>query len=245
MRKFIDDKSWLFRTGQQISTDELSTAKVIMASYFGLEGKEDLTFKAWDNLSMKQTDARFSFYTAKDADSGLPFTSPKFANNVRQDTLKNYSLKILDTIALAADIDVKILVVTSTIRNSEDQARIMFNNIQAGKSAKYGEAGSAVVDTYNEHVKAGNSSSEIKSAMTDVIQQYADKGRLASNHQGDPTKLNVFDIAPSSVTKNAITAWQDALDTAMSSRSIDKYYGPNTRTFDPAYHLEIIQLENR
>lgn len=241
MRKFLDDKSWLFQKGQQVPNDELSTAKVIMASYFGLEGKENLTFKAWDNLSMEQVGARFSFYTQKDSDSTLPFASPKFSNNVREETLTNYSRRMLDTIATAADIDVKDLVITSTIRSSEDQARIMFDNLQAGKSAKYGETGTAVVATYNERIKAGSNRSEIKSAMTEVIQQYADNGRLVSNHQDDPNKLNVFDVAPSSVNKNLVSTWHDALNTATSRKSIDKYYGPNTKTFDPAYHLEITQ----
>ncbi|MBJ7310418.1 hypothetical protein ACFOLJ_14865 [Rugamonas sp. CCM 8940] len=81
--------------------------------------------------------------------------------------------------------------------------------------------------------------------MRDTIQTYLDRGQRVSNHLGNPEVMNVFDIAPSSINKKLTSNWESSLDIAMNSGTIDKYLGPRTKTYDPAYHLEISQPTRR
>jgi hypothetical protein len=42
MRKLLDDKSWQISSGVAVSSDEITTAKAMLSSYFGFEGNEKL-----------------------------------------------------------------------------------------------------------------------------------------------------------------------------------------------------------
>lgn len=245
MRKFLDDKSWQLRAGEEINGSEIATAKALLSNYFGFEGQEKLMFKAWDNISMNDVDSRFSFYTKPDSDASVPFVNPQFASSANADTVSNYSRRIIDTIATAAELDTRKLVITSTIRTPEDQARIMFGQLRENNISRYGAAGRAVINTYQEFTQAGASATETRNAMRDTIQTYLDRGQRVSNHLGNPEVMNVFDIAPSSINKKFTSSWENSLDAAMNSGTIDRYLGPRTKTYEPAYHLEISQPTRR
>jgi hypothetical protein len=58
-----------------------------------------------------------------------------------------------------------------------------------------------------------------------------------SNHVADPIKLNVIDIAPSSISPGLRSVF---VATVQSEKRVAKYLGPPK---DPAYHLEIPQPE--
>jgi YD repeat-containing protein len=242
MRKFLDDKSWQISSGMAVSSDEIATAKAILSSYFGFEGNEKLMFKAWDNLNMGQVDNRFSFYTKEGADSSLPFAVPNFGPQAKPVFVSDYSRKIVDTVATASDIDTQSLTITSTTRTVADQARIMFGQLRAGNISQYGVAGRAAIQTYNDLNGSGASDASIRGAMETTIQDYLDRGQKASNHLGDPNVLNVFDIAKSTVKLSYVQGWEQSLNLAQSTHTIDRYLGPHTSPYDPTYHLEITQI---
>ena len=58
-----------------------------------------------------------------------------------------------------------------------------------------------------------------------------------SNHVADPMKLNVIDIAPSSINPSLRSLFVKAV---LGEKRVAKYLGPPK---DPAYHLEIPQPE--
>jgi hypothetical protein len=57
-----------------------------------------------------------------------------------------------------------------------------------------------------------------------------------SKHVADPAKLNVVDIAPSTITDKQ--AFINAVNEAMKAGLVSKFLQPPT---DPAYHIEIPQ----
>ena len=61
--------------------------------------------------------------------------------------------------------------------------------------------------------------------------------RTRPNHVADPIKLNVIDIAPSSIDPGLRKLFVDAV---LGDERVAKYLGPPK---DPAYHLEIPQPE--
>jgi LysM repeat protein len=70
MRMFLDDVSWKRRAGENVSPDELGTAKTILSAYYGLDGSLNKTLGAWDNLTGAQASDRFSARIALTVDQG-------------------------------------------------------------------------------------------------------------------------------------------------------------------------------
>lgn len=174
----------------------------------------------------------------------LPFASPRFSDTARGESVSNYSRKILDTIATASNVDVTTLLITSTTRTPEDQARIMYEQLGNGTISRYGSTGRAVIDIYHDSIKNGNDARQTRNAMRDTIQKYLDNGQRVSNHLGDPKVLNVFNISPTSISKDNIKTWEETLSQALDGNVISTYLGPRTRVYDSAYHIEINQPKN-
>ncbi|GMU83358.1 MAG: hypothetical protein AMXMBFR47_32280 [Planctomycetota bacterium] len=124
-------------------------------------------------------------------------------------------------------------VVTSTLRNPDDQARVMYANcLRHGPESQlklYGAPGRAVVREFIAARDAGLSAEAIVSRMRDAIVKQGPYS--VSHHAGDPNKLAVLDIAPSSL--NSPTRFIAA---ARTDRRISKTLIPPQ---DPAIHLEI------
>ncbi|MBI4088711.1 hypothetical protein HY415_01300, partial [Candidatus Kaiserbacteria bacterium] len=120
--------------------------------------------------------------------------------------------------------------ITSGRRTSDDQTRIMYDNLQtygvANQKALYGPNGDAVIDVYAERKQAGASAAEIKAAMKQKIEQLG-----CSNVSNHCSASDVFDVAPSSISNGGMfrTAVQN-------SSAVKKYIFPPT---DPAYHIEL------
>ena len=126
----------------------------------------------------------------------------------------------------------------STIRTPADQARIMFDAIEsegvAYSMGLYGPAGDKVTDVYVAGKLAGKSDREIKIDMESKINAVGPT--KVSNHIKDPVKINVVDIAPSSIQNKP--EFIKAVNEAMKSGSVSKFLQP---PIDKAYHLEIPQ----
>jgi hypothetical protein len=157
----------------------------------------------------------------------------KFGSKARKENVTNFSLKVLEDIMQAAGISSALI--SSTSRTPADQARVMFNNIEATSVAAqkklYAAAGDAVIDAYVAAKKAKKTPIEIKAAMEAKIISVGPT--KVSHHASDPNILCVFDVAPSSIAKKA--AFEKAVK---ADRRVSKFITP---PLDPGYHLEIPQ----
>lgn len=124
-------------------------------------------------------------------------------------------------------------VITSTMRDAPNQARVMFENLRATSVARqmalYGPAGQQVIRVYDASNRAGKSPDQIKADMTAKIVAIGPSS--VSRHCGDPAKLCVVDIAP-----NSIPDPDRFLEEVVRDPRISAHFEPPK---DPAFHLEI------
>ena len=157
----------------------------------------------------------------------------KFGKNASKDNVTNFSMKVLEDIMTAAGVSSALI--SSTARTPADQARVMFNNLEATSVAAqkklYAAAGDLVIDEYVKAKKAKKTANEIKAAMEAKI--IAIGPTKVSHHASDPNVLCVFDVAPSSIDKKA--AFEKAV---RADKRVSKFFTP---PLDPGYHLEIPQ----
>ncbi len=160
-----------------------------------------------------------------------------FGPNANQAVVSVHTIGILTDILRAAKCD--SCLITSTSRTPADQARIMFNNIVkdgvAKQKALYLPPGQSVIDEYVKAKNAGKTADQIKAAMEAKIRAVGpDK---VSRHCADPAKLNVVDVAPSSIAHPQ--AFQSAVNAAIQQGKVSKFLTPANN--DPAFHIEIPQ----
>ena len=129
------------------------------------------------------------------------------------------------------------IMITSTARTAYDQARIMFENIErhgiTHQKKLYGPYGDKVIDHYSFLKQSGKANVDIISGMTAKINSLGP--RNVSRHAGNPNKLNVVDIGPSSIHLAVRKKFESAVN---SDPRVSKFLTPPK---DPAYHLEIPQ----
>ncbi len=157
--------------------------------------------------------------------------------NPARDSVKvsAYSRKVLLDIMKTSGI--AKIIITSTARTAHDQARIMFENIErhgvAHQKNLYGSYGDKVIDEYSTLKNNGKSKVGIIAGLTVKINSLGP--RNVSKHAGNPNKLNVVDIAPSSIN----LAVRKKFELAVNNDSrVSSFLTPPK---DPAYHLEIPQ----
>jgi hypothetical protein len=144
-----------------------------------------------------------------------------------------FSMEVVKDILRAAGLTSAL--VSSTARKPNQQARVMYDNLEAhGVAAQkqlYAAAGDAVIDVYANSKAAGKSPDQIKKDMeTKIIELGPTR---VSHHAADPSVLNVFDVAPSSINN------KHAFETAVKNENrVSKFLIPPN---DPGYHLEIPQ----
>jgi hypothetical protein len=160
----------------------------------------------------------------------------RFGENANPEAVTQYSLKVLKDILRAAGL--RECLVSSTSRNPFDQARVMFNNLEKygapHQKKLYARGGQQVIDVYSEYKADGASPAEIRAAMERKINAIGPT--KVSRHASDPTVLNVFDVAPSSIHDRA------AFEAAVRADDRVEYFLVPPR--DPGYHLEIPQPED-
>ena len=156
-----------------------------------------------------------------------------FGPNARAEDVTAFSREIVTDVMRRAGL--ANLVISSTSRSPADQARVMFNNLERfgvdHQKALYGAAGDMVIEVYRRAKRNGQPAAEIKRLMTDEIVRVGPT--RVSRHASDPNVLNVFDVAPSSVSRRA--AFEQAV---RADRRVAKFIVPPS---DPGYHLEIPQ----
>jgi hypothetical protein len=156
-----------------------------------------------------------------------------FGPNAKSSDVSSYSLGVLRDVMAAANV--AKLTISSTQRSPSDQARVMFDNLETqGIDAQrklYKPPGQAVIDVFVAGKAANKSADLIKAEMTAKIIELGPTN--VSHHAADPKILNVFDVAPSSVSN--VNAFEAA---AKADHRISKFLTPPN---DPGLHFEIPQ----
>ncbi len=160
----------------------------------------------------------------------------RFGSKAKKESVTNFSLQVLEDILQAARLSGALI--SSTARTPSEQARVMFNNIEAtGVAAQkklYAAAGDSVIDEYAAAKKARKTPVEIKAAMEAKINAVGPT--KVSHHAADPSVLCVFDVAPSSIANKP--SFEKAV---RADKRVSKFITP---PLDPGYHLEIPQPKN-
>ena len=156
-----------------------------------------------------------------------------YGTNAKRDDVTPYSLRVLEEILQTAGL--KAAMISSTSRSPADQARVMFNNLERygveHQKALYAPAGDRVIDVYAVSKAANKTSDHIKADMEQKIKEVGPTN--VSRHASDPKVLNVFDVAPSSISNGR--AFEQAVK---ADKRVTKFLTPPG---DPGYHLEIPQ----
>lgn len=166
----------------------------------------------------------------------------KFSPTAKVTDVTEYSLNVLKDILFKANI--KSVTISSTGRDATNQARVMYDLIEQRGGLKggtdyaknlYGINGGRVIDVYKQMKKEGKSADEIKAGMKNKIDELG--ATNVSAHAADPKVLNVFDIAPSSMSNRSQFEAMVAAD-----KRVRKFLKPPS---DPGYHLEIPQPQSQ
>jgi hypothetical protein len=146
-------------------------------------------------------------------------------------------MRLLSNILGAAGLNT--CLVTSTSRTPAEQARVMFDNIAcegvASQKALYAAPGEAVIEEYVRAKRDGKNRAQTIAAMEAKIRALGPS--TVSRHCADPSRLNVIDIAPSSVSDRP--GFGRAVRAALARGAVSKFITPGNN--DPAYHVEIPQ----
>lgn len=178
--------------------------------------------------------ARLASTNAKEhAHSIAPDRDIVFGPNANRASLSEFTLSVLRDIMRVAGV--ATLTISATQRSPQDQAQIMFNNLETqGVDAQrrlYKQAGQSVIDAYVEAKAAGKSADGVKAAM--VAQLLKVDPSQVSRHVVDPRVLNIVDVVPSSVAHQA-----EFEEAARKDGRVAKVLMPPN---DLAFHLEIPQ----
>lgn len=161
----------------------------------------------------------------------------KFVPSADASVVSAHSRRVLNAILDAAALP--SCIITSTVRTPERQARAMLVNIEATSVQRqfdlYGPAGREVIREYQRLQPLGHGRSAVLDAMTERIRTLG-PGKV-SRHCADPSRLNVIDIAPSSLA--SVERFTAAVAHATARGDVSKFFGPQQG--DPAFHLEIPQ----
>ncbi len=140
------------------------------------------------------------------------------------------------------DAGVPVLQISSGYRTPEDQARIMYDNIQAhglaSQRALYGATPNRVLDVYESN--SGSPRADVIAAMADKIREIGPE--KISRHMAEDAIT--FDISPSSMPSDQATSLLSRMRQVPNNPSwrssssvpeIGELYWPPK---DPAYHVE-------
>jgi len=163
---------------------------------------------------------------------------------------ENYLKSLMDAAKISS------LRISSTQRDKETQARIMFNNLNRNNIISYRQPGAAVTTVYFKKKEAlGYTRSQpvintshqknIRTAMENEIDRWGEGN--VSRHCANVDEVRVFDLAPSSfksskgrIDPQAKTRFKNILEAEVLAGRIAKFLHPGNSK-DNAFHIEIPQ----
>jgi hypothetical protein len=163
-------------------------------------------------------------------------TQVTFSSSTNSSVVSDHAIDVLGKIA--ANAGETSIMITSTIRTPQSQARAMYTNVENTswdkQRARYGYTGQAVLNAGEKAQKAAKEENPdisreklqviVLEAMEEEILSQSEKGNRTSNHLVSAeqyAKLNVIDIGYSSLSDKS--AFIDAVDKAESSGLISRY----------------------
>jgi hypothetical protein len=161
-----------------------------------------------------------------------------FRKSARQAVVSAHTLSILERLCAAAGL--RELTISSTQRNAAEQARAMYNNLEAtsvaAQLALYAAPGREVIAAYVKAKAKSLTPDAVVAEMTAAIERIGPA--RVSRHCANPAVLNVIDIPPSTMTTREQRAFVAAVEQEMRAGAVTKFLRPPQ---DPAFHLEIPQ----
>ncbi len=138
-----------------------------------------------------------------DPDGMAPSEDPKliYSKNAKKELVAPSSERILKNIA--KDAGLNELKISRTASTPKDQARIMYENKEAGTSSSYAKAGREVLKVYSDMKTKGASSSETKNAMEVKINEVGPT--KVSHHCCNTSDLTVVDISKNYINSQGKT----------------------------------------
>lgn len=173
---------------------------------------------------------------------GVPAARPasltlRFDANAASAPLSDYTLQVIASLLACAGVEAADI--SSTARDAHDQARAMFDNLEArGADSElrlYGAAGRAVIETYRAAKHAGLDGHHVRQAMVDAI--VAQGKANVSHHCGDFSALQVVDIDPAAMPLAARPLFELAACSHLGA-TLSRFLAPPV---DCSYHLEVPQ----
>lgn len=171
-------------------------------------------------------------------------TTVLFHTTADEDDVSAYSLEVLEDVMRKAGVTQ--VTISSTSRDAYNQARVMYNNIEAKgvehQKELYGRHGDQVIDTYTSSGAEASKQKLTGTARRDyVITKMKAKIKAVgpsrvSRHAADTSKSNVFDVGPNSIQPQSKKA--DFATQAKADARITRFLEPPA---DPGFHFEIPQ----
>ncbi|MFY0256267.1 RHS repeat domain-containing protein [Chitinophaga sp. 30R24] len=208
------------RIGRFLSIDPLSASYPYYSPYLFAGNNPILNL---DLEGMGPIDGRFVFV----------------GNTSKPQVLSQNAVDVLNNIMQY--MNVKQMTITSTGRTPMEQATVMFNNLENGKSSSYGAGGRAVIAVYRQMKKKGASDEQIKTAMYDKVMEVGpDK---VSTHTRDPKEMNAVDFGinslHSNLTSGEVLKLKSYIEKLEKEGVVSKFLNPQNNSGEAAFHLEI------
>ncbi len=169
-----------------------------------------------------------------------------YGEHAKKEAVSEYSLDVIKSILSAAGV--RHATITSTVRNSKEQAQVMYYNLKGtgkgqgvdNQKKLYGPRGRRVIDLYVRLKETQGVEDE--ETIIDSMRAKIDKlcPRKVSKHCASPSDLktlNVIDIGPSSIPDDKKERLIEKIK--KDSRINQNHFFQPPR--DPGYHIEIPQ----
>lgn len=165
----------------------------------------------------------------------------KFSGSTaRPQILSQNAVNVLNSIV--KDVGLSKITITSTGRTPAEQARIMYDNLEAGKSSSYKSAGQQVIQVYKDMTKAGTySPEEIKTKMEQKVLEVGPTN--VSKHTADPSQMNAVDFGigglQNDLTPDQLNKLKGYLTKLENEGVITRFLNPENNPGEAAFHIEI------
>lgn len=165
----------------------------------------------------------------------------KFSGSTaRPQILSQNAVNVLNSIV--RDVGLSKITITSTGRTPAEQARIMYDNLEAGKSSSYKSAGQQVIQVYKDMTKAGTySPEEIKAKMEQKVLEVGPTN--VSKHTADPSQMNAVDFGigglQNDLTPDQLYKLKGHLTKLENEGVIIRFLNPENNPGEAAFHIEI------
>jgi hypothetical protein len=184
-----------------------------------------------NSKSQKQTTTE----KAKAEDKEQPTLKIRYAGSAKASLMSQTAIDVLHEVCETAKVT--DITISSIKRTVQDQARIMYQDIQKHgidyPKKLYGNSGREVAKVYEEKTKEGLSEGEIRMAMILKMEELG-PGTISHHIDDEGLGLCVFDIGPKSVRPvNKLKSLADAIG---AHSKVQKFLQPPR---DVAFHLEI------